>query len=212
MNEWKTSINNSRDLLLKLSARDMKGQDIDTDLAFKYLKNYTLGILERRKTIYFVGNGASASIANDASVNLAKNTSLNTETFFNFSLLTAIANNSSYEEIFAAPLRKKMVSGDMLIAISSSGQSQNIINAAREALRIGGSICTLSAMNPENSLRSLGTLNFFIPAEYPGNAHLCHMEIMNYWIDQMISTVSWQEDLKETYTSNYIAKTVYNNF
>ena len=194
MNNWQRHVNHSRDLLLSLSVRDLKGLDNDIDTAFKQLQNYALGVRERRKTIYFIGNGSSASVANDVSAYLNKNTGIHAETFFNFSLMTAIASDSSYDE--------RMVAGDMLIAISSSGESQNIINAVQEALKIGGNICTLSACNPENTLRSMGTLNFYIPTESPINVNLCHMEIMNYWIDQMISIVSWQEKLKETYTIN----------
>lgn len=198
MNDWKTHINESKDLLLSLSVRDMKGQNIDADTAFKQLQNYTLGVLERRKAIYFIGNGSSASIANEVSANLAKNTGIRTETFFNFALITAIASDSGYEDIFAEPLSKRMAAGDMLVAICSTGESQNIIYAAKEASNLGGNVCTLSAMNTENTLRSLGTLNFYIPAASAWSAHFCHMEVMNYWINQMISMVSWQEDLKNS--------------
>ncbi len=196
MNNWQTHINKTKDLLLSLSVRDIKGQDIDTDTAFKQLQNYTLGALERRKTIYFIGNGSSASIANEVSANLAKNTGIRAETFFNFALITAIASDSGYEKIFSEPLRKRMTAGDMLVAISSTGESQNVIYAAKEAHNLGGIVCTLSAMNPENTLRSIGTLNFYIPASSAWSAHLCHMEVTNYWINEMISMVSWQEDLK----------------
>ena len=50
------------------------------NIAFKQLKNYTLGALERRRTIYFIGNGSNASVANDASASLTKNTGIYTET------------------------------------------------------------------------------------------------------------------------------------
>ena len=211
MSNWQTHINETKELLLSLSVRDIKGQDIDTDIAFKQLQNYTLGVLERRKTIYFIGNGSSASIANEASASLAKNTGIHTETFFNFALITAIANNSNYDDIFAEPLRKRMVAGDMLIAISSSGESKNIINAVREALKIGGNICTLSAMSSKNKLCSYGTLNFYIPTENPLDANLCHMEAMNYWVNRLISIVSWQEKLKETLINNNIIEIAQNS-
>jgi D-sedoheptulose 7-phosphate isomerase len=195
MSNWQTHINEIKDLLLSLSVTDTNGHDIDTDTAFKQLQNYALGVHERRKTIYFIGNGGSASIANEASANLAANTGIHTETFFNFALLTSIASESGYDEIFAEPIRKRMVAGDMLVAISSSGEPKNIIYAVREAQKIGGIVCTLSAINPKNTLKSLGTINFYIPSEKSKIANLGHMEIMNYWIDQMISMVSWQETL-----------------
>ncbi len=209
MNNWHTHINNTRDLLLSLSVLDINGNEIDTDTAFKQLQNYALGVLERKKTIYFIGNGNSASIANYASANLAKNTGIHTETFFNFSVMTAIANGSGYEKIFSESLKKRMVSGDMLFAICGSGESQNILEAVKEALRIGGTICTFSAMNPDNSLRSFGALNFYVQADTITITDLCDMNIINYWIDQMISTVSWQEDINKMYnqySSKYESK------
>jgi D-sedoheptulose 7-phosphate isomerase len=197
MTNWQTHINEMKDLLLSISARDVNGNDIDIDAAFKQLQNYALRVLERRKTIYFIGNGSSASIANEASACLAKNTGIHTETFFNFALITAIANDSNYEDIFAEPLRKRMVAGDILIALCNSGESENILAAVKSALKIGGIACTLSAMNPQNTLRSIGTLNFHIPTEIAMNVNFCHMEIMNYWIEKMLSIVSWQEQFKE---------------
>lgn len=199
MKNWQTHIDKIKGMLISLSVRDINGKEIDTDTAYKQLHNFTLGVLERRKTIYFVGNGSSASIARDTASTLAKNTGINTETFFDFSLLTATASDSGYEEIFAGPLRKKMVAGDMLVVISSSGESRNIINAAMEAQRVGGNVCTFSGMNPNNTLRTLGALNFYIPSENRLNASLCHTGIMNYWVGQLISTLSWQEQLKEKY-------------
>jgi D-sedoheptulose 7-phosphate isomerase len=196
MKNWQTHIDEIKDILLSLSVKDRNGQVIETDIAFKQLQNYTLGVLERRKTIYFIGNGSCASIANEASANLAVNTGIHTETFFNFSLLTSIASDSGYDKIFAEPLRKRMVAGDMLIAISSSGESKNIIYAVREAQKIGGIVFTLSAMNPENTLRSLGTINFYVPVDKSMIVNVGYMKILNYWIDQMVSIVSWQEELK----------------
>ncbi|NLA74274.1 MAG: hypothetical protein GX846_02155, partial [Deltaproteobacteria bacterium] len=67
-----------------MKVSDMSGNIIETDTAFKQLQNYALGVLERNKTIYFIGNGSSASIANEASSSLAKETGIKTETFFNF--------------------------------------------------------------------------------------------------------------------------------
>ena len=79
-----------------------------------------------------------------------------------------------------------MCTGDMLVAISSSGQSQNIIRAVEEANKLGGFTVTLSAMKRENTLRSMGMINFYIPADTYGMAETCHAAILHYWIDQTI--------------------------
>lgn len=195
MNNWLSNVNEIRDILSELSVRDRCGKEISHDLAFRQLKNYALNIRDRKKSVYFIGNGASASIASHISADLAKNAGIHTEVFSDLSLITAIANDIGYEEVFAEPLRRRMNAGDMLVAISSSGQSPNIIRAVSEAVNLGGTAVTISAMKKDNAIRSLGTLNFYVPASSYGGAETCHAAILHYWIDQMIHTISWQDNL-----------------
>jgi D-sedoheptulose 7-phosphate isomerase len=193
MSEWLNNIKDLKETLCALSVRDVNGQKLNLDEAFRRLRNNTLQIREKRKTVYLIGNGASASMASHISADLAKNAGIHTEVFSDLSLITAIANDLDYEEVFAEPIRRRMVSGDMLIAISSSGQSPNILRAVREAIRLGGLVNTISAMNEDNALRALGTLNFYVPAATYGMAETCHAAILHYWIDQMVEITSWQD-------------------
>ena len=88
-----------------------------------------------------------------------------------------------YEWIFAEPLRRRGKKGDMLVAISSSGASNNILCATEIARKIGLKIITLSAMSPQNPLRSKGVLNFYVPAQTYGYAETCHTTILHHWMD-----------------------------
>lgn len=202
MNIWQNQVNNLHRLLLSLSVKDSNNTQMDCDTAFKQLKNYSLMALERKKTIYFIGNGASASIANQVAADLARNTGLRTETFFNLSLLTAIASDMNYDQVFTVPLSRKMEPGDILVAVNDSGEARNIISAVKEAIKIGGSVFTFSAKNPDNPLSSLGLLNFHVPADCNENANICHTAILHYWAELMTSTVTWQEDLKRTFSKH----------
>ena len=87
-------------------------------------------IRNARRTIYLVGNGASASMASHMASDLSKNAGLHTHVFSDPSLLTAISNDIGYEDVFALPLKGRAVKGDMLVAISSSGKSPNILKAS----------------------------------------------------------------------------------
>ena len=78
----------------------------------------------------------------------------------------------------------------MLVAISSSGQSPNILRGVKEAKRLGGIVVTLSAMNPENNLRSQGLLNFYVPAKSYGMAETCHAAILHYWMDLVVASIA----------------------
>ena len=72
---------------------------------------------------------------------------------------------------------------DILIAISSSGNSLNIVNAVKTAKQMNGAVITLSAMSAENSIRHLGDVNFYVPAQTYGTAETTHAAILHYWMD-----------------------------
>ncbi len=160
---------------------------VKVDQAFQQLLRMTVQLRENSGVIYLVGNGASASMASHMATDLAKNGHLHTQVFADISLITAIANDLTYEEVFAEPLRNRMASCDMLVAISSSGNSPNIVRAVDTALGKGAHVITLSAMSVENSIRSKGHLNFYIPSQTYGMAETCHAAILHYWMDCVAS-------------------------
>ncbi len=187
MKKWKDNITRILSSMELLSARDEAGREMKTDYAFRKLKEYTLRARELQKAVFLTGNGASASMASHMAADLAKNGHVRTEVFTDLSLITAIANDIGYEEVFSEPLRWKMKKGDMLVAVSSSGKSPNVLCAAEEARMKGGFVVTLSAMEPDNPLRSMGKINFYVPADTYGAAETCHAAVLHYWVDRVIS-------------------------
>lgn len=182
---WIENVNDLSACLQSLSIRDRKGKEIEPHVAFRKWQTTTKRIYKNRKTAFLIGNGASASMASHIAADLAKNAHLHTEVFSDLSLITAIGNDLGYIEVFAEPLKHRMIKGDMLIAISSSGQSPNIILAAQQARALEGNIITLSAMRADNALRSQGMLNFYVPASTYGMAETCHAAILHWWVDLM---------------------------
>ncbi len=97
--------------------------------------------IKTNKRIFFAGNGGSASIANHAVIDFIKNYKIKgknmAKSFFSLSsnneVITAIANDLGYENIFSYQLSKYSKNNDLLILISSSGNSPNIIKAAKFA-------------------------------------------------------------------------------
>ncbi len=189
---WLNYAENLNVLLQSLSVRS-DDEELETDRAIVLWVEKTIHIRKQRRTVFVIGNGASASMASHVAADLGKNAHVHTEVFFDPSLITAIANDLCYEEVFAEPLRGRMEDGDMLVAISSSGNSTNVLRAVREARNLGGFVVTLSAMGPENSLRGLGHLNFYVPATTYGMAETCHAAILHHWIDKMVVTAAGSE-------------------
>jgi D-sedoheptulose 7-phosphate isomerase len=183
---WSKNVDGIGNSLLSLTATDCDGNFLDIEAAFALWADWTIQIKEQKRTIFLIGNGASASMASHVAADLAKNARVHTEVFTDLALLTAIANDLSFQEIFSEPLKRRLVPGDMVGAISSSGRSPNILQAAETTKKHGGKVVSLSAMDSDNSLRRLGDLNFYIPAQTYGMAETCHTAILHYWIDLTI--------------------------
>jgi len=182
---WKQEIDKLNSILHKLSFIGHDGAEYGVDEGFRVWQELTIDVRDKKRSIYLIGNGASASMASHFAADLAKNAHLHTEVFSDLSLITAISNDMGYEYVFAEPLQRRSKNGDMLVAISSSGTSKNILRAAEVAQKIGLKIITLSAMSSQNPLRSKGFLNAHVPAETYGHAETCHAAILHHWMDIM---------------------------
>jgi len=165
---WTNNISNLENCLKSLSARGRAGDETDSDSAFAQWRDRTVRVREKGKTAYLIGNGASASMASHFVADLAKNGRVRTGVFTDLSLITAVANDVSYESVFSEPLRWQMAQGDMPVAISSSGNSPNVVAGCKTAMSVGGFVVTLSACPELVEGRSLGNLNFYVPAETYG--------------------------------------------
>jgi D-sedoheptulose 7-phosphate isomerase len=180
---WKQNISKMYALLESLSVQDIQGISLEADVGFARLTEWTSRVHVEERSIYFLGNGASASMASHFAADMSKNGGVRAEVFTDLSLLTALANDLSYEEVYAEPLRWYLKKGDMVIAISSSGNSPNIVRAVNQARSLGGKVITLSAMSKNNSIRKLGDLNFYVEAQTYGLAETAHAAILHYWMD-----------------------------
>lgn len=110
----------------------------------KYLANDIIKIKNKRKKIFICGNGGSAAnamhIANDLiyGAGLSSGVGFNIEALpSNSAVITCLANDIGYENIFSEQLRVKANKGDLLIVLSGSGNSENIINALKISKKIG---------------------------------------------------------------------------
>jgi D-sedoheptulose 7-phosphate isomerase len=139
------------------------------------------------RMLYFIGNGGSAMIAGHMAADACKNGGLRAMAFNDASLLTAVGNDVAFEDIFALPLTRLAQRGDLLVAISSSGESPNVLRAleAARALEVGA--VTLSGKSAGNRVRTLGDVNFHVPAGRYGWVESAHQLIVHYWFDQYLN-------------------------
>jgi len=103
--------------------------------------------------------------------------------------LTCFSNDYSYEEAFMKMLSVKMSDGDILIAISSSGSSKNIVNAAGFVRKEfpSNSLITFTGFENGNTLRKTGTNNLYVPAGTYGEVECLHAIFLHLIVDSWLA-------------------------
>ena len=119
------------------------------------------GVRKTGRKIIVIGNGGSAAMASHVAVDLTKAAGCRAITFNESDLLTCFANDYGYEKWVVKALEFYADKGDVVIMISSSGTSPNIVNGANWAKQFGLEIITLSGFSPENPLRKIGDINLW---------------------------------------------------
>jgi D-sedoheptulose 7-phosphate isomerase len=133
--------------------------------------------------IMFVGNGGSAGICSHLAIDFSKNGGLRAMAFNDPSALTCLGNDLGYENVFAKQIEFHGRAGDLLVAISSSGRSQNILNAAKAARAVNCMIVTFSGFTDDNDLRSAGDVNFFVRSKEYGFVEVAHLALCHAVLD-----------------------------
>jgi D-sedoheptulose 7-phosphate isomerase len=137
--------------------------------------------------LIFIGNGASAAISSHQAVDYSKRGGVRAMAFNDGPLLTCMGNDYGYPLVFAKPIEIHADAGDVLVAISSSGGSENILNGVHAARERGCAVVTLSGMKPDNPLRGLGDLNFWVPSDGYGHVEIVHVALLHCMVDFLAS-------------------------
>ena len=138
------------------------------------------------KKLIFIGNGASAAIASHMSTDYWKNVAMRAIAFNDSSLLTCISNDYGYKYVFEKPIEMFADEGDVLMAISSSGKSENILRGVQAARSKKCKVITFSGFSPKNPLSQTGDYNFFVGAPSYGPVEIIHLSICHCICDALI--------------------------
>jgi D-sedoheptulose 7-phosphate isomerase len=98
-------------------------------------------------------------------------------------MVTCLSNDLGYDQVFAKQIEMYVRHGDILVAISSSGRSANIINAVHAARTARCGIITFSGFNQHNPLRSLGDINFYVDSDRYGFVEIAHLTLCHAILD-----------------------------
>jgi D-sedoheptulose 7-phosphate isomerase len=147
--------------------------------------NKSIELLQATKRVFFIGNGGSNSICSHMYEDYAKIGGYQTFAFSDAALITCFANDFGYENAMAEWLKIYMQEGDILVAISSSGNSPNILNAVEVAGNKGAKVIALSGFKSNNKLKSVAPVSFHIGAENYGVVECFHQVILHSILDQL---------------------------
>ena len=156
------------------------------DLAIQKILRILKGVKENKNKMMIVGNGGSSSIASHLSQDFTKMGKVRTQCFTDAALLTMLTNDFSHEAGFEQAIAMHGGSGDALIAISSSGNSKNILNAVTHAKKLGCVVITLSGFQPDNKLRGLGHVNVYTPSPSYGIVEIAHTTVLHSILDHIV--------------------------
>ena len=147
------------------------------------------------KVIIF-GNGASASIANHVSVDLTKNSKFRSVNFNESNLITCFANDYGYENWIKEALNFYYDSGDVVILVSSSGNSKNIVNAAGWCKKNNAKLISLSGHRKTNKLNKINKngISFWVNSMSYNYVEISHLFILLCLSDALIGKAVYKSN------------------
>lgn len=131
------------------------------------------------RKVIFVGNGGSAAICSHMAVDWTKNGGIRSIALNDSATLTCFGNDYGYEHVFAKQLAAYSDLDDLVVIISSSGRSPNILETGRWCRENGRATVTLSGMVHTNKLRRMGAINFYVPSNDYGTVELAHCFLLH---------------------------------
>ena len=155
--------------------------------AVEHLSEYLRKARALKKKLFFIGNGGSAGIAVHMTADFLKNGRMRAIDMYGAATITCLGNDYGYEYIFSKQLELLADEGDVLIAISSSGNSPNILLAADVMKKCGGTVVTMTGFREDNQLRQRGDYNLYVPSMEYGIVESIHNRILQQVVDEMMT-------------------------
>jgi len=149
------------------------------------------GINGQGGKIILAGNGGSAATASHVSVDLTKAAGIQAVNFNEADLITCFANDYGYEKWTEMAIKFYADKKDLVILISSSGKSLNIVNAALKAKGMNLPVITFSGFEENNPLRKLGNLNFWVNSRSYNIVEMTHHIWLVAIVDHIIGNVEY---------------------
>ncbi len=138
------------------------------------------------RKLMLAGNGASASIASHLATDFSKQGKVRAMAFNDANLITALGNDCGYENWIAKALDFYADRGDVLILISSSGKSPNVVKAAQRGKELGLYVAAFTGFAKDNPLGAASDINFWVDSRSYNIVECTHMIWLTAVVDLLI--------------------------
>ena len=142
---------------------------------------------DRGGKVIIAGNGGSAAMASHVSVDMTKALGLRAVNFNEADLITCFANDYGHDHWIEKALESYADPKDIVVLISSSGKSANILNAALKTKQMNLPLITFSGFSAENRLRGLGDINFWADSRAYNIVEMTHHVWLLSLLDKLVA-------------------------
>jgi D-sedoheptulose 7-phosphate isomerase len=130
--------------------------------------------INRKSKIIIIGNGGSSALASHVSIDFTKICKIRAIAFSDVDLITCFANDYGHSNWMKEAFEAYYNQNDLLICVSSSGMSENIIRAAKAAKKKRCKIITFTGFSKNNKVGKLGDLNFWVDSKNYNIVEMTH--------------------------------------
>jgi len=163
---------------------------LDMDMAIEFA-NDVFKFRETGNKVIFMGNGASYTIANHAALDYMGQTGVITLCASDPAVLTAFSNDFGYDKALERFTQINYRVDDVLVCVSSSGNSSNVVNAAKYVKAIGGNVVAFTGFSIDNELSKIADKNFWVDSDKYNVVESIH----NLWLAMICDLmIEWMGD------------------
>ncbi len=181
-NKWLTNY-------FELYNKAIYSQEIFNDLL--KLKNLMEDINGINGKVVLFGNGGSAAIASHVAVDLVKNASIKSTTYNEYDLITCLSNDYGFDRWMEKAVEYYCDEKDLVILISSSGNSENVVKAAKKCNEMNIKVATFTGFDSNNKLKQLGNLNFWLDSRAYNIVEMTHQIWLLGVVDAIIGAAEY---------------------
>ena len=180
---------------LNNSVYKLNSNIVSSEVMFFGVNELLLKVSKSEGRIFFLGNGASAAFANHMALDFSKNGKIISRSLSDSAMLTALANDYSYNSAMTEFLKIESVnSKDLIITISSSGNSGNIVNSLEYCKSYNIETLTVSGLKNDNKSIELSNNSIYVPMKTYGIVECVHQIFLHLILDNYMKIFEWDRE------------------